>query len=46
MIDNGMAEFFNPIPNLKAWFGNEYQQRAVAFHVEQNMQASHRMNTI
>ena len=34
MIGSGMAGFFDPIPSLKAWFGIEYQQRAmVAFHV-------------
>ena len=33
-LDSGMAEFFDPIPDLKAWYGNEYQQRAMAaFHV-------------
>jgi hypothetical protein len=34
MVDSGMAEFFDPIPNLKPWFGDEYQHRAMAaFHV-------------
>lgn len=35
MVDNCMAEFYDPIPDLKSWFGNEYQQRAMAlFHVD------------
>lgn len=24
MADSGMAEFFDPIPDLKAWYGNGY----------------------
>ena len=30
MVDSGMAEYFDPIPELKAWFGDGYQQRAMA----------------
>lgn len=35
MVDSGMAEFFDPIPKLKAWFGDGHQQRAMAaFYVD------------
>ena len=35
IVDSGMAEFFDPIPELKAWFGDEYQRRAMAiFYVD------------
>lgn len=34
-VDSGMAEFYDPIPDIKPWFGNEYQQRAMAaFYVD------------
>ena len=35
IVDSGMADFFDPIPALKAWFGDEHQQRAMAaFYVD------------
>lgn len=35
MVDSGMTEFFHPIPDLKARFGNGYQQPAMAaFYVD------------
>ncbi|CZR69587.1 uncharacterized protein PAC_19487 [Phialocephala subalpina] len=35
MVDNGLAEFYDPIPDLKTWLDGGYQQRAIAsFHVD------------
>ncbi|TAQ84306.1 hypothetical protein B7494_g7367 [Chlorociboria aeruginascens] len=35
VVDSGMADFYDPIPDLKSWFGNAYQDRAMtAFHVD------------
>lgn len=34
MVDNGLAEFYDRIPDLKTWLDGGYQQRAMAsFHV-------------
>lgn len=35
MVDNGLAEFYDPIPDLKTLLDGGYQQRAMAsFHVD------------
>jgi hypothetical protein len=35
MVDSGLAEFYNPIPDLKTWLNGAYQQRAMAvFYVD------------
>lgn len=35
VVDSGMADFYDPIPNLKPWFRDAYQERAMAcFHVD------------
>jgi hypothetical protein len=34
-VDSCMAEFYNPIPDFKVWFGDEYGQRAIMFfHID------------
>jgi hypothetical protein len=35
MVDNGLADFYDPIPDLKTWLKGAYQQRAMAaFYVD------------
>ena len=35
LVDSGMAEYFDPIPELKACLGDGYQQRAMAaFYID------------
>ncbi|KAH6662690.1 hypothetical protein B0J14DRAFT_610245 [Halenospora varia] len=35
VVDSGMADFYDPIPDLKSWFSDAYQDRAMtAFHVD------------
>lgn len=34
-VESGMADFYDPIPDLKSWFRDAYQDRAMtAFHVD------------
>jgi hypothetical protein len=35
VVDSGMAEFYDPIPDLKPWFMDTYQERAMAtFYID------------
>lgn len=36
VVDSGMADFYDPIPDLRSWFEEAYQDRAMtAFHVDE-----------
>lgn len=35
VVTSGMADFYDPIPDLQSWFGDAYQERAMtAFHID------------
>ena len=42
MVDSGLAEFYDPISDLKSWLQSAYQQRAIAiFHVDKRKRHHH-----
>jgi hypothetical protein len=41
VVDNGMAEFFDPIPDLKPWLVREYKQRAMTIFCVDSRRRQH-----